>query len=697
MGLARLQGLDRKELGVTQAGAVIGTPDYMAPEQAVDARSADIRADLYSLGCTLHFLLTGQPPFEAASLTELLLKHQMEQPTPVELRRPDVPPGVAAIARKLMAKRPEDRFQTPAELVSALKSGGEPEAVAAPLVLESAVRPGRVDSPWESLDDDGSGRTRVAEATAVLIDGPRSPRSRLTQQTVAAHRVRAGVSWRVWALIGSGLFLAALTITGIVLFANRSANDKRDNDSPASPVLHAAASRDSKPVTAEQTAPQPVKQAERRQPDLKQPPPREEANPAAVTQPPLRPQQGNPPRAVREQRRFEPHDGAISAIAVTANGRMAAVAGGERGVWLWDVMTGKPRFPLPFRYPAPIESLAIAPDGSQLITLNKGKLYRWDLTKKVGAQITETTGRYLSPDGQFFLDFAGPEDKRTARLWDVARNKDLYRFNGAPNDPTSAAIVPECQRFVVGTAHGEVYLCDWQTLKWRKWQLDNEGALTVALAGQGHRLATSSEAFGVCVWDADTGKLLRRLEGEPASPGALAMSADGRFVLAGSKDGLIRLWHTGSGSVIQEYQGHRGAVTQIVLLPGEQFLSGGTDKTMRRWRLFPSNNAEADTPPPMSRLAAPWQLAPKDGSVFNQFPRKMTLRWAPVTGAAKYRVEVEFQSAGKWAPLRDKEVQPTEHELEFIGAQPGRWRVWAVDDNGQGGHKSPWWTFRFTK
>src|SRR5215471_1699931 len=126
MGLARMQGMGEKQLGVTQVGAVIGTPDYLAPEQAVDARAADIRSDLYSLGCTFYFLLTGQPPFQAESLTELLLKHQMEQPTPVEQRRPDVPPGIAAIVKKLMAKRPEERFQTPAELIEALAPGKEP-------------------------------------------------------------------------------------------------------------------------------------------------------------------------------------------------------------------------------------------------------------------------------------------------------------------------------------------------------------------------------------------------------------------------------------------------------------------------------------------------------------------------------------------------------------------------------------------
>ena len=100
----------------------MGTPDYIAPEQARDSHTADIRADLYSLGCTLYFLLTGRAPFPGGSLTEKLLKHQMDEPRPVEELRPETPPAVAAVVRKLMAKRPGDRYQTPAEAAAALAS-----------------------------------------------------------------------------------------------------------------------------------------------------------------------------------------------------------------------------------------------------------------------------------------------------------------------------------------------------------------------------------------------------------------------------------------------------------------------------------------------------------------------------------------------------------------------------------------------
>jgi serine/threonine protein kinase len=124
MGLARLQAGDD---GLTHTGAVMGTPDYIAPEQASDSHSVDIRADLYSLGCTLYFLLTGKPPFPGGSAMEKLFKHQYVAARPVEVQRPDVPAGLAAVIARLLEKRPDDRYQTPVELAEVLAPFATPE------------------------------------------------------------------------------------------------------------------------------------------------------------------------------------------------------------------------------------------------------------------------------------------------------------------------------------------------------------------------------------------------------------------------------------------------------------------------------------------------------------------------------------------------------------------------------------------
>ena len=163
---------------VTPEGAVMGTPDYMAPEQTLDSHLVDIRADLYALGCTLYFLLAGRVPFPGGTLGEKIAKHQMREPAPVEQARPDTPPAVAAVVRKLMAKRPEDRYQTPAEAAAALEAATR----AAPAPAAVARRPAEPQDAFassdgtltvhEALTDPGwaerRGRTR-AEARRRLI------------------------------------------------------------------------------------------------------------------------------------------------------------------------------------------------------------------------------------------------------------------------------------------------------------------------------------------------------------------------------------------------------------------------------------------------------------------------------------------------------------------------------------------------
>ena len=120
-GLARMQEEDDILTGQDTA---LGTADYIAPEQALDSHTADVRADLYSLGCTLYFLLTGQPPFPGGSPCAKLVRHRREQPQPIQERRPEVPATVAAVLERLLAKRPEERYQTPDELIAALDAVG---------------------------------------------------------------------------------------------------------------------------------------------------------------------------------------------------------------------------------------------------------------------------------------------------------------------------------------------------------------------------------------------------------------------------------------------------------------------------------------------------------------------------------------------------------------------------------------------
>ena len=96
-----------------------GCVDYLAPEQALSTDRVDERSDIYSLGCTLYFLLTGQPPFRDGTVSERLLRHQSATPTPIARLRSDVPRELIAICDRMLAKQPKERYKTAAEVVEA--------------------------------------------------------------------------------------------------------------------------------------------------------------------------------------------------------------------------------------------------------------------------------------------------------------------------------------------------------------------------------------------------------------------------------------------------------------------------------------------------------------------------------------------------------------------------------------------------
>ena len=122
MGLARNTDLDKPTNDLTASGVTLGTFDYISPEQAHDPRQADVRSDIYSLGCTLYFLLTGQPPFPEGTAIQKLLMHGTKMPEDPRLFRSDISDSMIAILRKMLAKKPSDRYREPIDLIHDLRT-----------------------------------------------------------------------------------------------------------------------------------------------------------------------------------------------------------------------------------------------------------------------------------------------------------------------------------------------------------------------------------------------------------------------------------------------------------------------------------------------------------------------------------------------------------------------------------------------
>jgi serine/threonine protein kinase len=176
-GLAREPTED--EFRVTREGSTVGSIDYMAPEQARDSGSADIRSDLYALGCTLYHMLAGHPPFPEGSLTERLFKHIEAEPADVSEINPTVTPDLVRVLRRLLAKKPEDRYQTPAELLADLARGenagiGQPDLGSAEALFTGPVPPppssGTVPTGVPGARRAGSSGSRDAARSTPHVD-----------------------------------------------------------------------------------------------------------------------------------------------------------------------------------------------------------------------------------------------------------------------------------------------------------------------------------------------------------------------------------------------------------------------------------------------------------------------------------------------------------------------------------------------
>jgi len=155
MGLARLTTPPGQGGGdLTRSGEFVGTPNYTSPEQAEDCRKADVRSDLYSLGATLYFLLTGEVPFPTGNVMQRLREQVTEPPPSPAALRPAVPPGVDRVVRRLLAREPSERFQTPAELIDTLSAVlRDPAAeILPPIGAGNAALPEHFHTPAELLE-----------------------------------------------------------------------------------------------------------------------------------------------------------------------------------------------------------------------------------------------------------------------------------------------------------------------------------------------------------------------------------------------------------------------------------------------------------------------------------------------------------------------------------------------------------------
>jgi len=261
LGLALLQEEETESLTVLYNEKVMGTADYLSPEQAINSHEVDHRADIYSLGCTLYYLLTSKPPFSEGTLAQRIAKHQTAEPPPLKDQRSDCPDELVAICHKMMRKVPTERYADCNELAQVVQhfsekrvsaagtnknlhqavAGGD-AAVEAAIPLATSTLPAdsgqahtrneeiKVAEPV-SIEEDNSEMSPFAIETSAVPDGPNASVSSVIMTRSKPSVARGGVApqirarrrkkppvWLAPAIIGGMLML----LLGVLVLVTRN-------------------------------------------------------------------------------------------------------------------------------------------------------------------------------------------------------------------------------------------------------------------------------------------------------------------------------------------------------------------------------------------------------------------------------------------------------------------------------------------
>jgi serine/threonine protein kinase len=641
LGLALLQSTDSAKnvsSTATQQGALIGTPDYMAPEQALDPRTVDIRADLYSLGCTLYFLLVGEAPFEDGSLLEKLYKHKFEPPPPLLSRRPDVPVELAAIVHKLIAKEPSDRFQTPAELVVALEPfGGAHYAI--------QLRPARApfahidDTPSipTQQDDEGNDRRRAASTFGSPNALPETMRVPGVSEAAAGDNPTS----TAWVTLENAL--AALDPVAVSAAETppmpsiSSLSDfipcNSELDRPTLPkktgrrgrggfvlamLLVSIVASTLGTALAKLGARSPNQQEEEIEGTNERSETKQESQRAASDNPRDREQEeatarngeATPPAGSREPGLAKPLRTAVPApLAISKPERDAAdppTRGTDKPAGATEAIVCS----VPIKHA--LDSASFAADGWRALVAGHDIVSLYDLHNFQAQHKPITTFKYpsqillgerpplrMAPASQDNSIMVATVDRVLVKgqvrppspvvgSYDPASPDPLHVIESGDTQINCVSSLPTDSRLVLtGDQQGKV--CMWQLgdslRQSHVWTNHRTVIECLAISADGSRALSGDRSGKLFVWDLLHGELVCGLSGHHEPINAVALSADGRLAVSASDDHTVRLWDVANGKEFRQLPQPLAGSIQCLAFSrdGRRLATGGRDKMVRLW------------------------------------------------------------------------------------------------------------------
>lgn len=480
-GLSRFADL----AALTPSGAIMGTPDYIAPEQALTPQTADIRADIYSLGCTLYHLLTGRTPFPDGTALQKLILHQESQPASVKSLRAEAPDELVAVVERMLAKEPARRYQTPAEVAAALA----PFVARADSEVRECAKLQAVGRAWPRW-------AKVAVALLILC-------------AVVVHYVV--VPWFALPPRSEN----ALRQLPLANFAAAELKFPEWQDGAlagvAVPINRLALSDDCRrALTADKKGAFTLWNLD----DLK------------------------------EIASFPGHEGGTLGMAFSRiRGRV--LTGGIDGlVRLWDVDAKKALQTLA-GHESWVRGVAFCPGEKLAVSAgNDGLVILWDLVKGVEKKRmvghTEPIGSVsVSPSGKLAVTAAFDG---TVRLWDLERGELAGVLEGHKGNVVHAVFTDKGDRVISGGSDGTLRV--WSAARKTELALlhkHSAGVSHVAVSDDG-RFVLAAQDDKLRLWDLASEKEIAIFRGHEDPILRAAFHPDGKRAMSAGRDGIFRLW-----------------------------------------------------------------------------------------------------------------------------------------------------------
>jgi WD40 repeat protein len=557
-GLARSMGGDS---GLTATGEILGTPSYMAPEQTRGGKHAGPPADLYTLGAILYELVTGRPPFKAATVLETLDLVRSAEPVSPRRLQPGLPRDLETVCLKCLEKEPARRYTSAGALAEDLRRflDGEPIRARSTTAAEQL---------WKWCRRNRGVATASATAAGLLVflaigaslaawKNQQAWSAEAKQRERAEERSRE--SRELAETLESKLYINRVNLAYHECLANNiTAADRLLDDCP--PARRGWEWSYCRRLCHEET---------------------------------LTLSQGSSGATLLT----------AAALAFSPDGRRIAATGVGGLVRFWDAETGRVAHEIPADG-GPFFCLAFGPDGRRIASAGRGTI----TIREVGTgRVTRTIRAHggpinsvaFSPDGRRIASGMSTPNASAGspevKIWDAETGRQLGVFRDAQWGYMNLAFSPDGRqvgyvvhmsntiRLLDGTTGQEVTALTHPAA---------EGAIAVAFSPDGGRIAAAYGSGLILAWDRGTGAVIRMYRGHAGAVLGVTFSPDGSRIASAGADGTVRLWEMDTDRELATFRGHTGPVYGVQFAPDRTRLAAaGYDETIRVWELATEGEA----------------------------------------------------------------------------------------------------------